>query len=300
MSTVSHPRLEEIRSLIAAKARLDRLGAWSLRLCLAAVGLMAIGAVLKRLFGDASDPAAEATGGGVRPETLEWIGVAALLTTIAAILVVACWIIRGERIASRFRDCLKDPSTREVPPLDGEVIAGLRRVESKPDRVTWSSLVHPAWILVVALLIAICWIVAPRDFGRMMTVFGGEPAEGTVARLGSFGIWMDWISLLCLAVFAISVLRTMSAREITLERAPGAPRLRVTLAGLRPARTLEIPADAIRVNDPRTRASLSYEDPAGRGVQPIRLTPFSGPFGPVGRWQAERLCNDLRRRLGGT
>lgn len=286
MHSTEHPRIEEIRTIVARKAGLDRLSRWVVGLLLAACAGRMVQLISMAVYG--TDDPSLIEGAGPWETVLGWVGAILLGGMGLGILLFFWYTLRILRLAGRFRDCLRDEATREVPPLDGEVIAGLRCVESTPDRTRWAARRHPRQTLLALSFIVLVTLV-PSSLERALS--GGEPGWSD----WDWSNWWRWLQLLTWPAFVGVILFMVLPREVTLDRGPNGRRIRVMLAGVFSARTIEIPAPAIRGTD--HGASTPLEAPRGGSFAAARGVPLSPAFNEVAMWQQERLRRDLERRL---
>ena len=309
MDTLSHPRIEAIRALVLAKARLDRLCRLAIW-CMLAGSCALVFMKIEPLLVSGTGEQLNGGGAGTRSATLTWIGIGAPAVTLLALVMAAACAIRGARLARRFHSCLQDQTTRNVPPLEGESIAGMRCTESSPTRMRWTSQLHPAWHSIAILLVAIV-VLMPSDIVPMMSLFTGDSGGSVVERLRSWGSVIDWAQVLLLCVVIVVLARSTFAREIACEQGPDGGRIRVTLAGLLSSRTVEIPASVARSGDPAAVARIMRRRSRGKvseimregsalrhALHGIPLHSLGGPFTTVGRWQIDRLYLSLSQRLG--
>lgn len=279
-------RIEEIRTIVARKAGLDRLMRWVVGLLLAACAGRMVQLISMAVYG--TDDPSLIEGAGPWEAALGWVGAILLGGMGLGVPLFFWYTLRILRLAGRFRDCLRDEATREVPPLDGEVIAGLRCVESTPDRTRWAARRHPRQTL-VALSFVVLVFLMPSSLERVLS--GGDPGWSD----WDWSNWWRWLPDLALPAFVGVFLFMVLPREVTLDRGPNGRRIRVTLAGVFSSRTSEIPAPAIRGTD--HGASTTLEAPRDASLAALRGILLSPAFNEVSMWQQERLRRELARRL---
>ena len=309
MDTLSHPRIEDIRAFVVAKARLDRLTRLTIWCTLAACLALAFTKIAPIVTRGAGGQL-ESGGSGTGKWMLMWIVGATSAAILVALVMAAACAIRGAQLARRFWSCLQDPSTRNVPPLEGEAIAGMRCAESSPMRIRWTAQLHPAWYSVTMLLAAIV-VLMPGDIVQKLSPLTGDSSGSFVERLRTWGSVIDWARVLLLCVLLVVLARSTFAREIACEKGPNGGRISVTLAGLLSSRTVEIPESLVRSGDPAAVARLVRPRSRGKvsqimlggaasrhALSGIPLHSLSGAFTTVGRWQLDRLYLSLSQRLG--
>jgi len=281
------PRIEEIRTIVARKATLDRLLRWVVVLFLAACAGRMVQRISMAVYGTEDPSLIE--GAGSSKTVLGWVGAILADGGMSLGILLSTWYtLRMLRLAGRFRDCLRDEATRDVPPLDGEVIAGLRCVESTPDRTRWAARRSPRLTMLAVCFVALV-IFMPSSLERAL--FGGETGWSD----WDWSNWWRWLPMLSWPAFVGVTLFTVLPREVTLDRGPNGRRIRVMLAGVLSSRTIEVPAPASRAADRAERTAPNAVRGSSSGT--VRGIPLAPAFNEVAMWQHERLRRDLERRL---
>lgn len=158
----------------------------------------------------------------------------------AAAVAVARWSSQEGRPEASPGHDVRNPATLAIPTLDGEIVCGMRCVESRPARYTWISWLRIWQMSLVWLLAAACLVlpVAVDNRGELLT---GDPEK--VAAILILVMSLLGTGILVALLFLPIAERRVQERGI--ERGVDEPRLRLAPGGLVNTGTIVIPRSSI-------------------------------------------------------
>jgi hypothetical protein len=292
MTTTDHPCIERLRPLLERRRQVDRL-LWVLHgLIYLAVALSLAEIVATLVLAGAGASNAAATD-AEHPAWLKTLALSRLLVFLAGFVVAVTWMSRRNKLDLSFGADLRNPETVAIPPLDGEIMVGMRCTESSAARYRWTAC-RPIWNSILVRTLAVVMFLLPNLTEFWINLFSNASEK----EVGWFTLVLKFGSLAIMLCFVVLAFVERSVQEITIERGTGDPRLHITLAGLVSKQKIDAPRSAIVKLDCDKAPQLEYRDEAtGKDRRAMLLPPSSMPS-VFDNWQYKRLFRELRTQFG--
>lgn len=292
MTTTDHPCIERLRPLLEQRRQVDGV-LWVLHGLIYLAVALSLVEIVATLVLDGKGASNAAATDAEQPAWLSTLVLSRLLVIFAGILVFGRWMSRRNKLDLPFGSDIRNPDTVAIPPLDGEIVGGMRCTESSAARYSWTAC-RPIWNSILVRTLAVVMFVSPNSVQSWFSML----SNGAEKEVGWFSLVLNFGSLAIMLCFVVLAFVERRVQEITIERGTGDPRLHITLAGLVSKQKIDAPRSAIVKFDFNKAPQLEYRDEAtGKDRRAMLLPPSSMPSA-FDNWQYKRLFRELRTQFG--
>jgi hypothetical protein len=292
MTTTDHPCIERLRPLLEQRRQVDGV-LWVLHGLIYLAVALSLVEIVATLVLDGEGASNAAASVAEHPAWLSTLGINRFVVILAGLVIAMTWTSRRNKLDLSFGSDLRNPETVAIPPLDGEIMVGMRCTESSAARYRWTAC-KPIWKTLLVRTLAVFVFLLPNLTEFWINLF----SNGSEKEVGWFSLVLKVGSLAIMLFFVVLAFVERRVQEITIERGTGDPRLRITLAGLVSMRKIDAPRSAIVKFDFDKALQLEYRDEATGKDRRAMLLPPSSMLGAFDTWQYKRLFRELRAQFG--